>query len=183
MSTAAPISTQIFSISKALIAGLLVLSAFAIGTTLLIKSTFTEYRGTAHTTLTAAAVFEDIFEARIASLKWRQSADAEHVREFRENIQELKVAEAELKAASGESAQLSETFENLEAELDQYEAQFNVMLEARTEYDRVKGEVSASGVAARQALTEIMTTAFDDNDPKGVFHASRAQEALMLGRY
>ena len=183
MSSASPISTQIFSISKTLIVGLVVLSAFAIATTLLIKSTFVEYRGTARTTLAAGAIFEDVFEARMAALKWRLSPATAHVEEFRGNIEELKVAEVELKAMSGEAYELVQTFQDLEAELAEYEAQFDVMLEARTQYDALESALSEAGLTARKALTEIMTTAYEDGDPTAAFYAGRAQEALMLGRY
>lgn len=182
MSSAAPVSKQISAISKTLIIGLLVLSAFAIATTLIIRSTFAEYRGTARTTLAASAIFEDIFEARMAALKWRLSPDAAQVAEFRGNIEELVVAEAELKALSGADGQLVETFQHLEAELAEYEAQFNTMLAAQADYDTVEGELSQAGIEARKKLSEIMTTAHQDNDTVAVFYAGRAQEALMLGR-
>jgi len=183
MSSAAPISKQIFSISKTLIVGLLILSTFAIATTLLIKTTFVEYRGTARTTLAAGAIFEDVFEARMAALKWRLSPDASHIEEFRDNIEELKVAEAELKAMTGSESQLVETFQNLEAELAEYEVQFDAMLAAREQYDSLEASVSSAGLNARKALTEIMTSAYEDGDSIAAFYAGRAQEALMLGRY
>lgn len=183
MSSATPISSQIFSISRALIAGLLVLSGIAIATTLLIRSTFVEYRGTARATLAANAILEDIFEARMATLKWRLSPEQGHVDEFRDNIDDLNTAEAELKAVSGDGSQIVETFRNLKSEIAEYDAQFNAMRDARAQYDEVESEISTSGLAARKALTEIMTSAYEDGDPVAAFYAGRAQEALMLGRY
>ncbi|MFK7744247.1 MAG: methyl-accepting chemotaxis protein [Roseobacter sp.] len=183
MSTASPISKQISSISVVLIAGLLILSAFAIATTLLIKSTFVEYRGTALTTLTANAIFEDVFEARMAALKWRLGADQSHIDEFRDNIEELKTAQSDLSAGSADQSELARAFQNLEAELREYETQFDAMLLARAQYDSIEAEITRSGLAGRKALTTIMTTAYEDGDPAAAFYAGRAQEALMLGRY
>ncbi|MCV3274339.1 methyl-accepting chemotaxis protein [Roseobacter sinensis] len=183
MSSPAPISKQIFSISGALIVSLVLLSAFAITITLLIKSTFVEYRSTARVTLEAGAILENTLEARMAALKWRLSPDAARIEEFRDNIEELRAAKTQVEAVGGDDSQLVRTFQNLAAELAEYEAQFNLMLDARMEYDTVESELTEAGLTARKALTEIMTTAYEDNDPTAAFYAGRAQEALMLGRY
>lgn len=182
MSSAAPISKQIFSISKSLIVVLVVLSAFAIAATLLIRSVFVEYRGTSKTTLVAGEIFEDVFEARMAALKWRLSPDAAQIEEFRGNIEELKTAEAELKSMSGDGAQAVQTFRNLEAELAEYDAQFKAMLDARAQYDDVQAEMTKAGIAGRKALSDIMVSAYEDNDPAAAFYAGSAQQTLMLGR-
>lgn len=183
MSSAAPISKQIFLVSKALLASLVLLSALAVATTLLIKSTFLQYRETARSTLVANAVFEDIFEARLAAMKWRLSADPVQAEEFAENIEELKAAEAELKASSAYSVDVIEIFEQLDADLTAYEANFELILKARQQYDTIEAEISEFGLGARQTLTQIMIAAYEQGDPTGAYYAGRAQEALMLGRY
>ena len=61
MSTNAPVASQIGKISTSLIGGILLLAVFAIAISLLIRSTFVEYRATARTSLAANAVFEDNF--------------------------------------------------------------------------------------------------------------------------
>lgn len=183
MSSSYPIARQISSISKTLIAGLLLLSVFAIATTLLIRATFVEYRQTTIATLKAADVFEDVFEARMAALKWRLSPESRYVDEFQGNIDELRTVEAELKAVSGDDPRLVEIFANLEAELQQYEAQFNVILDAHEQYTAVEGEVTEAGLNASEALTEIMTGAYEVGNSRVAFYAGRAQEKLMLGRY
>ena len=183
MSSTTPISKQIFSISKSLIAGLLVLSIFAIATTLFIRATFVEYRETARTTLDAVMIFEDVFEARLAALKWRLSPEADHIEEFRENIAELRSARGELTDMGGAAGQLLQTVATLETDFAEYERQFDRMLGASDQYDIVEAEIMDAGLAARMALSEIMTTAYEDGDPTAAFYAGRAQEALMLGRY
>ncbi|MFK7870808.1 MAG: methyl-accepting chemotaxis protein [Roseobacter sp.] len=182
MSSSAPISKQIFTISKSLIAGLLVLSAFAIATTLLIRSILVDYRETSHTSLTAVEVFEDLLEARMAALKWRIEPAGTHADEFQGNIDEIRAAAAELQKLSDTNPSLVEALANLSAELGEYEAQFNTMLQAKADYSAVEGEMTQAGNDGRKALTEIMTSAYEDGDSVAAFYAGRAQEALMLGR-
>lgn len=183
MSSSSPLAKQISSISKTLIAGLLVLSAFAVASTLLIKITFAEYRDTARTTLTANAIFEDVFEARMANMNWRLSETDENINEFRANIDNLKTAEADLKAIAGDDPRIVEIFKTLDADLAEYERQFGLMVEARSQYNAVEQQLRQAGTDARQSLTAIMTSAYEDGDVTSAFYAGRAQEALMLGRY
>ncbi|WP_300033675.1 methyl-accepting chemotaxis protein [uncultured Roseobacter sp.] len=183
MTSSQPISRQISSISTLLLSGLLALSLVAIVTTLLIRTTFTEYRETARSTLFAGAVFEDVFEARMAALKWRIDPDAALIEEFRDNMEELKTAEADLKDLNWAAAGIEEVFANLEAELAEYETQFDITLSAHDQYMSVEAEIVASGLSARKALTDIMTNAYETGNVSGAYFAGRAQEALLLGRY
>ncbi|WP_299967762.1 methyl-accepting chemotaxis protein [uncultured Roseobacter sp.] len=183
MTSDAPVSAQIFSISKRLILGLLILSAFAIGTTVLIRSTFVEYRGTALITLTGGAILEDLLEARLAVVQWELSQDDAYAEEFRGNIEELVAAEADVMADMDQPAYVTEAFENLKADLAEYDAQFYTMLAARADYDALQEEVMEAGLTAQASLTEIMTMAHEDGDTTAVFYAGRVQQAAMSGRY
>lgn len=183
MSINAPVANQIGKISKSLIGGIILLSVFAIGITLLIRSTFVEYRSTARTTLTANAIFEDVFEARMAALKWRLSPEESHIEEVRGNMEELRIAEAEIAATAGAGSDLMRTFESLGSDLTEYETRFQSMLDNRAEFNQLEASIREAGLTARKALTDIMTSAYQDGDPTAAFYAGRAQEALMLGRY
>jgi methyl-accepting chemotaxis protein len=177
------IAQQISNISFSLIAGLVILSALAIGTTLLVKSTFVDYRDLSKSTLTAAAVFEDISEAQAAVLKWRINSDPAQAEEFRANIAEIRQAESELKQMSGDAADIEIWLAEFEAKLVAFETQFEKMYQIRIQFQTVNAEIDNAGVSARKALTEIMETAFQDQVEAAGYHAGRAQEALMLGRY
>lgn len=183
MSETSPLSEQIARISKTLILGLLILASFAIAVSLLIRSTFVEYRETARTTLTANAVIEDIFEARMGSLKWRLSPTEESIEEVRSNMEELFFAEAEITAVTGNGSRLFETFNGLKADLYTYQSQFDQMVDAKSNFEVAEKGMRDAGLAARKTLTDIMTSAYEDGDPIAAFYAGRAQEALMLGRY
>jgi len=183
MSSSKTIANQISTISGSLIAGLLLLSVLAISTTLFLRSTFLEYRGTARITLVAGAAFEDVFEAGMAALQWRLTAEEENVTAFRDNLTELIEAEAELKALTTGAPELTEKIEKFSADVEEYSVQFDAILDARAEYDGITSELRDTGFATREALSELMTTAFQDSDSTTVFYAGKAQQGLMLGRY
>ncbi len=180
MSSPKPISQQISRISTTLIGGLLLLSVCAVTTTTLIKSVFLDYRATSRDTLTSNMIFEDVFEARMAALKWRLSPEAVHVEELRGNIDELR----SIMTDTGEgNARVPAGLTELVADAEQYEAQFDEMLSARARFDAIEARVSDAGLTARRALTEIMNTAYSDDDPIASLYAARVQESLMLGRF
>ena len=178
-----PIASQIGKISKSLIGGLVLLAVFATVITFMMRSVFVEYRETARTSLTANAIFEDIFEARMAAAKWRLSPSQEQIDEVRANMDELRAAEEQIAEIGGENATLLVAFQNLSSDLSNYEEQFQLMLAARDRFDALEREIQGAGLAARQSLSKIMTTAYEDGDPVAAFYAGRAQESLMLGRY
>lgn len=177
------IAVQIGKIGKSLIGGIILLAVFAIGVTLIIRSTFVEYRATARATLAANAVLEDVFEARIGALKWRLSPEERYVAEVRGNMDELRLAEAEIARIVDSGSDLMNMAQSLGADLTEYEAQFQTMLAKRADFDRLEASILEAGLTARQALTDIMTSAYEDGDPTAAFYAGRAQEKLMLGRY
>ncbi len=180
MSSAKPISQQISRISSTLICGLLLLSVCAVTTTTLIKSIFLDYRATSRDTLASNLILEDVFQARMAALKWRLSPEAVHIEELRGNIEELRSIMTEKgEGNAGVPAGLGE----LVSDAEQYEAQFDEMLAARARFDAIEARVSEAGLTARRALTEIMNTAYSDNDPISSLYAARVQESLMLGRF
>lgn len=179
----APLAIQISRISKTLITGLLVLSAFAIAVSLLIRGTLSEYRATAAQTKLANAVFEDTFEGRVASLKWRLDPSQASVDAVNSNMAELSAAADEITIMSGNGALLLDALGELEADAKAYKTQFEQMIAARAEFDALEAKTRVAGLEARKELTEIMTSAFENGDGTAAFHAGRAQEALMLGRY
>ena len=182
MSSPKTVAKQISSINTMLMAGILLLAVVAVATTSFLKSTFGEYRSTSSVSTEANAVFEDIFEARMAALKWRLSAEQTHIDEFRGNVDELRQASAVLGAEGANSDELAEMVAALDGQLDVYEAEFDTMVAAQAAYTEATMAAYAAGVAARKALSEMMNDAREDGNMDALYFASRAQEALMLGR-
>ena len=161
MSSCQPIAKQMSKVSTGLIAALIILAVLATASTMLVRSIFIDYRATARTTLNAGDVLEDIFEARMAALKWRLAANTEHIEEFNGNIEELSTAKQDLTSHSALDDVAFAAVAEIDQQLVEYQASFERMLTARSQYDTVEANVRAAGLSARKALTEIMVTAYE----------------------
>ena len=177
-----PIAKQISRISLMLLGGLLLLLVFAFTTSFSLKSVFNQYRQAAQATTAANLIFEDVFEARTAALQWSLTESAADARAFRENIAELKVAEADL-AETGGGIEFSSAFAQLGANIAEFERFFSEMVAARAAYQEVEAALSSAGLDARRALSDIMNAAFSSGNTQAASLAGQAQQALMLGRY
>ncbi len=183
MKTSLSIAKQINMISRSLIVGLVVLSVVAVGATLLIRQIFVEYRETARASLLSNAILEDMFEARLAALKWRVAGEAAQVDEIRGNIEEIREVEADVQSIFGADSTFAAGFAAVREDIGRYEAEFTLMLQAHDRYLAAEELATNSGLEARRALTQIMTSAYADDDATAAFYAGRVQESLMLGRY
>lgn len=92
-------------------------------------------------------------------------------------------------AILGERPQTEETrarvdlVRELEQALDTYDQTFDQVITLQKERDRVYADVFRSdGPAAEQALSEIMTSAYQDDDAAAAFHAGQAIRNLLLTR-
>ncbi len=173
MATGESLSKQISVISKSLIGGLLVLTAFAVLISLLIRATFVEYRAASTTSLTASVMSQHLLNARVAAIKWRLTSDPAFVDAFRESKTRLK------DAAATSDTDLRQIADGMES----YKKAFDAMLAARTQNIAAAQELREGGLAARRAITDIMGAAFLSGDATAAYNAGKAQEALMLGRY
>lgn len=176
------IAQQISSVSTLLMGGLVVMAVIAFAATWTIKSIFIEYRATARSTLEASALFEDIFDARIAALKWRISERAEFVEEFEANFAEISEFVEAVDADTMPQA-FVEAVARIETGIAQYGAHFTDMLAAQAIYNELDADLGNLGTATRLQLTEIMETAYADNDQAAAYFAGKTQESLMLGRF
>lgn len=176
------IGHQIKSISFLLIGGLISLSLVAIASTLLMRSVFVEYRATARATLDANLIFEDLFEARMAALKWKITPAEEFATEFMGNVAEIHELGDEI-AQNPSVPAFSAALSILRTELDEYQGHFEQALESQGQYDEFAQGLSEIGPEIRGFLTDIMETAYSDRDVLAAFYAGRTQESLLLGRF
>ena len=143
MSSGQPVSQQISSVTRPLIVGLLALAAFSIGATLFLRSTFVEYRETANVTLTANAILENAMNAHMASLAWRNSKRPKYAQSVTESIANVR---AELDAAQITDPQLKATLAQVDAGVQEYERDFNALLQAQTAFDTLESAQVSSRV-------------------------------------
>ncbi|WP_299505076.1 methyl-accepting chemotaxis protein [uncultured Roseobacter sp.] len=146
-----------------------------------LANTFVDYRGTAKTTLLATDAIEDLFEARLAALKYRTTGDKAHAGEVADNVAEIFAAEEDLLTALEgypEQAALTGIHELMET----YAADMTEASSLQDQRNSLVAEASEVGKKAREQLSQVMISAFEDNDPTASHIAGVASTDLILGR-
>ncbi|MEM9425077.1 MAG: methyl-accepting chemotaxis protein [Pseudomonadota bacterium] len=168
--------------SRLLMGVLLLLAACAVITNLTVRATFVEYRDASSTALTANKIFEDILQAKIASLKWQTAGDSTEIESFEENAADLSLMQKEISENGTIPEVLRQQADRLRSDLIEYESAFRTMTEARQRFEEIASRTRELGRKARQELSDIVASAAANGNAIAGLQASRALEALMLGR-
>lgn len=165
----------------AMIALILVVGGFASFQTGGLARTFVEYRTTAKSSLLASYLAEDMFEARMASMKYRIDKTESNLQEVADNITEIVELKPELYAMlEGYPEQAG--LDALAPLLAEYGTSMEHAFALQQEREVLVGETSAVGLKARQQLSEVMESALQDNDAQASSVAGLAISNLLLGR-
>lgn len=133
-------------------------------------SLFTQYRGAARESLAVNAVNVDLGAARLEGFRWRATGSAERVEGFETTLERL-IDELD-------TAGLSEAGE----QAVQYRSAFRAAVEQRELRNEAVASFSAAGREVREALTEVIASAYADGDAEAAYFGSVAQEKLLLAR-
>ncbi|MEL6682429.1 MAG: HAMP domain-containing methyl-accepting chemotaxis protein [Pseudomonadota bacterium] len=178
-----------WSISKRIYAGfgammliLLAVSIFGFVAVSTLGRTFEDYRQTARQTLLINDYIEDVFEARLASLRYRFSPGAGDVSEVRSNIAEV-TQDNRLDALFADDPGSKAELSDLKDQASAYAEAFGRVVDLQNQRDVLVAQISELGPATRLMLDEIMTTAYADGDIEAAFYAGVAMRELMLARY
>ncbi|MEP2641592.1 methyl-accepting chemotaxis protein [Roseobacter sp.] len=172
---------RIYLSMGAMVALMLVVGGFGAYQTSRLASTFVDYRSTAKESLIAGDIMEDIFEARLASSKYRLTGDPAHLESVRENIAEVLEFEGQLREMMTGYEGLEE-LEQIPAALEEYEQSMAQAVELQAQRNQLVDKASASGLKARRQLSDVMETALQDNDASISSAAGLAATNLLLGR-
>lgn len=154
---------------------------FAVLQTTNLTDIFVEYRATARQSLLATDIQEDVFEARLASSKYRLTKDPRYLEEVRNNLGEVIGLNAELAELSITSAG-RDGLNAVEDMLVEYEESVNRAFEFQQQRDVLVETTSTVGRKARQQLSQVMESALQDNDAVASAAAGDAQASLLLAR-
>lgn len=172
---------RIFVGMGALVAILMGIGVFAVWETNKLSDMFIEYRTTAKSSLIASDMAEDLFEARIAALKFRAVGSESAIDTFVSNIDEVSEGATILSGQMGAYPEQEQV--NAVPELM---ASYRQLLLEAAELQKGRNalveEVAVVGKDIRTNLNEIMESAFKDNDPSASFVASGAMAELLLAR-
>lgn len=173
---------RIYAGMGAMIALLVVVGGFAVFKTGGIANTFFEYQTTAKASLLATSMMEDLFEARMNALKYRSDKDTGHVDVLQADIAEIAEFEAELVEMLEGYPEQQAGLERIPELLDVYEASMLEAVVFQQQRDVLVEETAATGLRARQQLSEVLETALADGDPQASSVAGLAITNLLLGR-
>lgn len=168
-----------FTTIVVLVVGLVGFSVFSISK---LQATFSEYRDTAAESAVLGNLNEDFLEARLAVMKYRTVGGAENEKAVYSNIDEIVNRREEIDQAIRSDAALQEILA-LEPQVIEYRDTFRKAVTLQNQENVQRETISAYGRDARKRLTEIMESAYEDNDVVAAYYAARSQQNLMLARY
>lgn len=145
-------------------------------------SNFVEYRGLARDSNLAGRVQANLLIVRLDALKYLKQQSPENVNDFNKRLALLKTLlnEASLEIEQPTRAPL---IKSAIISIREYEEGFNKVQEYfQHRNEIVKNSLDPNGLQMRKNVTDIITSAYKDNDTQATYYASRAQEQLLLGR-
>ncbi len=176
------ISRRILANSVLILGLLAVLGVISYTAATSIGGTFNDYRQTARQANSLNALIEDLFEARMASLKYRFSGSDEDAGEVRGNIEEIFNDNEKLSALLANRSDVADLLTAEKEDLRKYLVAFEQTVTLQAQRNEIVDRFAAEGKATREALTSIMETAYRDGDAEAALYAGIAQQELLLGR-
>ncbi|MFK8137121.1 MAG: methyl-accepting chemotaxis protein [Bdellovibrionales bacterium] len=143
---------------------------------------FTDYRAQARFSLLLANLTEDFIEARIAVLKYRESADPKQAELVKYNIEEI----SELGVLAAEVVRDSiylKKLENLRMKTEEYAAIFERARVLQNSAQESIDKIDVLGPNLRASITSSIDSSYGKKDMYSALYASRLQENFMLARY
>ncbi|MBO6757889.1 MAG: HAMP domain-containing protein [Roseibium sp.] len=143
---------------------------------------FSEYQSTARQSNTLADMTEAVLKARLAVMKYRTQDSPELAVSVKDSITKL-LEDAGQIAGVGQTHGSSETIADTIRAAEEYQ---NAFLEAVRLQEQRNGVVQQTlnplGTDIRKNLGAIMTSAFNEGDPRSAHIAGQAQQHLLLAR-
>lgn len=165
----------------AMIALIMAVGGFAAFQTNTLANTFVEYRATAKTSLQSGRMIEDLFDARIASLKFRATEDTAEITRLSGDISEIRAIQIDLyELLEGYPEQ--DNLALITELLEEYETAMGQAYSLQQQRDTLVEQTTATGLKARRQLSEVMETALQDDDALASSMAGLAATNLLLGR-
>jgi methyl-accepting chemotaxis protein len=143
---------------------------------------FNDYRGLARDANLAGRLQANMLLVRLYAKDYLLEHNEEKISAFKQRFGKLSefVADAQKDIHKPERA---EKINNIASEVGIYDQAFDQVVKYMHERNKVvKEELDPNGLAMRKTMTEIIETAYQDQDPNAAYFASRVQEGLLLAR-
>lgn len=174
------ISRQLQIITVTLMAAIVIVATIAIFSAFRLSGVFTAYQHSTEASVLASDIVEDIFEARMGALKFRIEPGQEASDEVHANVDEITDLRVEFAELGGSLTGLVDT---VAVEMSEYSSTFDQMETHHNIRDQHANILLEAGVKARRQLTEIMESAYRDQDATAAYFAAMVQQEVLLGRY
>ena len=161
---------------------LLILSFFSYNAMNTAADGFATYRGLARDTNLSGRLQANMLMVRMNVKDFLITGSDKDKRQYDEYIDKMHgfLDTAKVEIQKPERAKL---IKEVAGEVDDYERAFARVVEFRKQRnDLVYNNLDPNGLAMRKALTEIMKTAYRDQDPEAAYYAGRIQEHVLLAR-
>ncbi|MEM6381329.1 MAG: HAMP domain-containing methyl-accepting chemotaxis protein [Pseudomonadota bacterium] len=160
---------------------LVLLAAVALRGNAIIGADFTDYRQAAREGLLMNEANAALLETRLAVTQFRMTHDMARADAVRASLDSLDGIKAQADSIITEPAVI-ERLEQLRAGVGHYRAAFEEMMQVHQEMAVLTPEISNEGRAARSAISEIMQSAYADNDAEAAYLGGVLQQNIMLAR-
>lgn len=147
-----------------------------------INDGFVEYRGLAKDTNLAGRVQANMLMMRLAVLSYVNTQSQTSIKQYQQRKTKMLefLQDAEKEIQQPERAAL---IAKIIAEIHDYEHGFEQVISLFEQRDKIiKKSLDPNGLTMRQAVSEIIVSAYTDSDEQISFIAAQLQERLLLGR-
>jgi methyl-accepting chemotaxis protein len=168
-----------FSLLIILIMVIATMSYFGLGAS---EEGFKEYRGLAREANEEGRVQANMLKARIDVKEFLDTGEDEYVNSFHESENTMRTMIENTKSLINDEERMN-SIEEIESEFDTYKETFDTIQGLYEERDDiVTNNLDVDGLIMREALTDIMVSAYTDDDPTAAYYAGRLQEYVLLAR-
>lgn len=161
---------------------LIILAGSALRGTNSIGGDFTSYRQTARESLLVSQANDVMLRARLAVMLYRIESTEERRATVLENLGELSALKSELEALVQDERRAGQIMQMRDMVMA-YENAFLEMASLQDNRNMLVPELNSAGREAREALSQIMESAFGDEDSEAAYYGGVVQQNVMLARY
>ncbi len=158
------------------------LTIFSFTSMMRLEGIFNDYRYVARKSLYVADMSTLLGEARRAVFKYRINANEKSLDIVHRDIQALLASKSKMEEVITEEADLN-ALSAAHVDLKRYEILFDEAVKFQTQREDIVSGMAPLGTAIRKQTTEIMETAYRDNDSSSAYFAGVVQQHVMLARY
>ncbi|MEO0382356.1 MAG: HAMP domain-containing protein, partial [Pseudomonadota bacterium] len=147
------------------------------------NDSFLQYRTNGRASVGFADLALHITHARLAVMKFRTSDDASTlatVEDYTARLEETSQQLLDIGVTEDQAAVLNE----IQTDAAQYLSSFVEAIALQQQrHEEFNTSLSPIGIAIRQNLTDVMDSAYRDQDPDAAYYTGLAQQSLLLGRF